>query len=287
MSFRAVAWAWDQRQLTPMERLTLLALTQFANSETESCWPRVRTLADEAGISESSANRALKVLEETGLIFVERRYREDGSARSSVYSLRLPGVTVKPGGGVTVTPGDALKAEEEPYHVTPLSNENPTTKQPGAASPSGFLFRQILDKPDTPVETSEKKNGSQKRDAVPKPEPIDESYIQEMVTLFSERLGGNERVRSVIERALIHPALTTKKTTNPRIRLKHWLEDQIKFDSGKKPGNGYQPNFDQGSQNGPLYDAVVLESKEYQRRVIEEMDAEDAAKREEELHAEI
>ena len=52
-----------------------------------SCWPGVKTIARDLGLSRSTVRRALKELEQTGWIRRQFRYRENGSHTSNLYTI--------------------------------------------------------------------------------------------------------------------------------------------------------------------------------------------------------
>lgn len=52
-----------------------------------SCWPGVKTIALDLGLSRSTVRRALKELEQTGWIRRQSRYRENGSHTSNLYTI--------------------------------------------------------------------------------------------------------------------------------------------------------------------------------------------------------
>lgn len=49
------------------------------------CWPAIRTIAQELGISRSTVKRALDDLCRAGLLRKEYRWRENGSLSSNLY----------------------------------------------------------------------------------------------------------------------------------------------------------------------------------------------------------
>lgn len=51
------------------------------------CWPAIRTIGRELGISRSTVKRALDDLVKSGYLKKEPRYRENGSKSSSLYTL--------------------------------------------------------------------------------------------------------------------------------------------------------------------------------------------------------
>lgn len=50
-----------------------------------SCWPGVKTIASNLGLSRSTVKRALRELEDAGWIQKQPRYRENGSSTSNLY----------------------------------------------------------------------------------------------------------------------------------------------------------------------------------------------------------
>ena len=51
------------------------------------CWPGIRTIAKELGLSQSTVKRALDELYKAELVFKEHRWRENGSLSSNLYRL--------------------------------------------------------------------------------------------------------------------------------------------------------------------------------------------------------
>lgn len=51
------------------------------------CWPGVKTIASDLGLSRSTVKRALKELENTRWIQKQLRYRENGSSTSNLYTI--------------------------------------------------------------------------------------------------------------------------------------------------------------------------------------------------------
>jgi len=61
-------------------------LKDHADSEGK-CWPGIKTVATELGLSRSTVKRALDDLCREGLIAKEKRWRENGSCSSNLYRL--------------------------------------------------------------------------------------------------------------------------------------------------------------------------------------------------------
>lgn len=52
-----------------------------------SCWPGVKTIARDLGLSRSTVRRALKELERSGWVQRQARYRHNGSRSSNLYTI--------------------------------------------------------------------------------------------------------------------------------------------------------------------------------------------------------
>ncbi len=72
--------------LGPSCTLTYITLCRFANEGTQTCFPEMRTIAEEVGLSKITVLRALKVLEEWNIIHVEKR-KVKGKQISNLYTL--------------------------------------------------------------------------------------------------------------------------------------------------------------------------------------------------------
>ena len=81
-------WAWSVESLTPTERLTLLALADYAD-EKHSCFPGQEKLAERVCVSSRTIIRTIATLEDRGLVSRELRFRESGPRTSNRYYLNL------------------------------------------------------------------------------------------------------------------------------------------------------------------------------------------------------
>ena len=108
MSIWAVNWAFHTEVAPPVHKLVLVALANFADDE-DLAWPHVETLAGMASVSTRTVQRALKALEEAGL--VERSMGLAAGARgglrrtNSVYRLNVPDDLSRRKGVRTARPG--------------------------------------------------------------------------------------------------------------------------------------------------------------------------------------
>jgi DNA-binding transcriptional MocR family regulator len=87
MSFEAMAWAVKQ-DLPVKQKITLLMLANRINSDTGRCFPSVKGLAADCGMSETSVKEALRSLKDAGLIVAHER-RVDGVSLSNEYEMPI------------------------------------------------------------------------------------------------------------------------------------------------------------------------------------------------------
>ncbi|AGK97118.1 helix-turn-helix domain-containing protein [Clostridium pasteurianum] len=63
-------------------------LINRANTE-GTCFPSVRTIAKDCGVSERTVQRTMKVIFEAGFVIKENRYRDNGGQSSNLYKLQI------------------------------------------------------------------------------------------------------------------------------------------------------------------------------------------------------
>lgn len=113
MSHKASYWAITRDGLHPTQKLTLMALADCHNSQTDECFPSQDTLSRVVNVSRATINRALDELEARGLI-VRRTVRGiDGRQQRTHYELRFRA-------GETVSQNETRQAADRvsPMHVT-------------------------------------------------------------------------------------------------------------------------------------------------------------------------
>lgn len=71
-------------ELSHRAKAVLFYLKDHADSE-RRCWPGIRTIAGDLGLSRSTVKRALGELVEAGVITKERRWRGNRSLSSNLY----------------------------------------------------------------------------------------------------------------------------------------------------------------------------------------------------------
>ncbi len=73
--------------LSHRARTVYMYLKDRADSQGQ-CWPGIRTIARDLGLSVSTVKRALDDLCREGMVVKERRWRENGSLTSNLYRVR-------------------------------------------------------------------------------------------------------------------------------------------------------------------------------------------------------
>lgn len=85
-----MTWAVEQK-LPATKKIVLLMLANRTNSDTGKCIPKIKTLAEDCGLSESSTKSAIKELAELGLLTIIPRFY-DGQQLPNQYQLNSDGV---------------------------------------------------------------------------------------------------------------------------------------------------------------------------------------------------
>lgn len=172
MSIQAVAWALEQSVSDPAAKLVLISLANAYNQQRHRCFPTVRQIMKEAGISEMGARRKVKLLAEMGLIRVEKSFDETGRQQSNEYILSAFGEgTNLIGGGYQPDRGEGTKGdrgegtscdtplkvpEETPEETSlgasaPIETAPPAAENPAASQPDPFdAFWALYPKRDGP-----------------------------------------------------------------------------------------------------------------------------------------
>ena len=119
MSFECMAWAIKKKTGSAAAKAVLMHLANCTNHQTGICRPRIKVIAEECEISESTTKTCLKRLEEIGLITVIPRFKE-GVQLANDYLLNLDGVGQNltqggsksdPGVGQNLTPVETGRSE--------------------------------------------------------------------------------------------------------------------------------------------------------------------------------
>lgn len=120
MSYEAMEWVAEQ-QLPANQKVVLFQLAYRTNSKTGKCFPKIKVLAKECGMSETTTKLMLKKLRERGLIQVQERYHEDVRL-SNQYNLLMKSPQLELD-GVGQNPTDHPQAAEGRVGRNPTGNE--------------------------------------------------------------------------------------------------------------------------------------------------------------------
>lgn len=177
MSWKASAWAKEQRLGSPAAKSILLCLADYADPDKAECWPSQAQLSADAEVSERTAREWLQRLEDWGLIARARRTRASGARAADLITLNL---------AVRVTDGAdrcrEIKASGEgdgeslPAEFAGRTNRQPDTDLPAtSAEPTGNQCRAYKEEP--PIEpsngTSQPGAQARERDDFEDPKKID------------------------------------------------------------------------------------------------------------------
>jgi CTP-dependent riboflavin kinase len=88
MSVKASFWAIEQWPGTPLQKLVLMVLADWAD-ENGRAWPRISSVAHKATCSSRTVLRCLSELEADGFLSRTRTRRRDGRQGSNRYTLKL------------------------------------------------------------------------------------------------------------------------------------------------------------------------------------------------------
>jgi DNA-binding Lrp family transcriptional regulator len=137
MSYKATNWAYEL-PLTGSQKFVLVALADMAD-EANTCYPGQQRIAEMTGFSEATVRRALKALEESGLLSREARHGAYGYRTSDRYRLNV--------GSLPVTVPARQDAHRSESPSLPVTVHVPTGHGDGAVEP--------LEEPsDEPIEIS-------------------------------------------------------------------------------------------------------------------------------------
>jgi len=123
-------WFWlDNEYLNGYARLlgiyassVYLSLCRHADNRTQRCFPSMRLIAEELGISAKTVERATKVLGEWGIVIIAKSRGKDGRQANNVYTLtNKKAWKIKP-----VLPTDSEPTDCESVGTDRLSGQSPT-----------------------------------------------------------------------------------------------------------------------------------------------------------------
>lgn len=72
----------------PHRAKTVYMYLKSMSASKGECWPGIKTIAADLGLSKSTVKRAIRDLEKHGYIEKETRHRDNGSFTSNLYRLK-------------------------------------------------------------------------------------------------------------------------------------------------------------------------------------------------------
>jgi hypothetical protein len=138
MSFSAMSLAISQN-LPTKEKFILLMMANYAD-ENLHCYPSITRLCSDTGMSKDSVIRAIKGLEERGLVSV-RRQKQNGVNLCNSYDLNLRVVVAvsdhQTGEGVVANSGEGSRCERHKPIIEPINIDSISPTPPEKAD-NGF-----------------------------------------------------------------------------------------------------------------------------------------------------
>lgn len=125
MSFQAMAAAVLYRANNATEKLVLILVSNYADRETNACFPSQTTIAEDGSMSTDSVGRALRALANDGAIIRNRRMRDDGSRTSDEIIFNLDGNGVPKPQSAMEPPEATLQSATLPPRPKPLPAGGP------------------------------------------------------------------------------------------------------------------------------------------------------------------
>ena len=117
MSNKVMTWAIDQEMPTPTHKLVLLLLADRANGDDYSCFPSMKLLAEETGVSVRRTRQIVADIDAAGMLRRGERWRDNGGQSSNMFYLGPPG----------------------PEHPPPLDPGSPPSRLP-VSDPPGYAY---------------------------------------------------------------------------------------------------------------------------------------------------
>jgi len=193
MSWSALDWASKQKTGNGTNKLVLISLANYADDK-NTCFPSFKTLISITEMSRSTIIRALKNLEQLGLIQIQERFADINDSKrqtSNLYTLMVgyqtethpvqfdtpPSITMKP---QLTNNNKPLKYETE---FVELWNEYP--RKDGSKKKAHDLWQKLTTEPNIVIIKKELFEKVQKYNKVNKNKDI--RYIPHLTTWLNQR----------------------------------------------------------------------------------------------------
>lgn len=90
MSVKCLSWAWEKSRARGTDHAVLIAIADSANDDDhQRCWLRIKSLAEKARVSESTARRAVQELVRIGELVIERQASARGDLMANKYRVTM------------------------------------------------------------------------------------------------------------------------------------------------------------------------------------------------------
>ena len=125
-----MTWAWSIA-LPPTSKLVLMALADIAD-DLGACWPSHPTLAAKCSLTDRTLRRVLCLLQAQKLVFIQPRFKTDGSRTSNRYQLAVDTPPDKMSGGpwTPVAEGSGQGCPEAPDTRVLVTTIEPSFEPP-------------------------------------------------------------------------------------------------------------------------------------------------------------
>lgn len=180
MSWKASAWAKEQRLGSPAAKSILLCLADYADPDQAQCWPSQAQLSADAEVSERTAREWLQRLEDWGLIERSRRNRGNGARAADMIRLNLDRrITDGAARCAEIKASAAADCESLPAEIAGRTYRQPETEPTGnEGQPTGNGCRAYKEEPsiEPPNGTSQQGAQARERDDFDDPKKIEAAF---------------------------------------------------------------------------------------------------------------
>ncbi len=245
-SFNDAVWKSD---LDTTAKLVLLAIERYANNQTQSCFPTVRTLAKDASCSSRTVFRKFNELKEAGFLEIEPRYKGNEQI-SSVYWLSLPdkyvlkmrriGVEIhnnpmtQSHNPMTQSQGGGDTVSHRTYTLTSKNKDNPYNPlKRGQVEEGGRSTTSLRSVPPS----SPSRKSLERKDAIElrQSKQVTPELLAYGHEVFKENhlRAEDDEVRKLFKDCMVWCEENNKLPMNPKTRFKNWIQNQIDWGKTK------------------------------------------------------
>lgn len=143
MSVQSISAAFAYSAPSPTAKLVLLALANYAD-ENDQCFPSVRRISSETGLSERAVRNAIKALTDCRAVTKEARRRRDGTQTTDLFTLNIqaaPNAVSQAAPGAVSAPDRLHDVPQQTAPRAPLTTFEPPLEP--SLKPREALVEQI------------------------------------------------------------------------------------------------------------------------------------------------